>query len=438
MAGASATGGVSSTVGSDGSAGTPSTGPGAGVDSSGTWYGYLERLLGFATARVTSDFGSGDCSIAFDGLADVTDFALIRYEGSCAAVEGGWRFALNRLTVDLGTGPTSVTNADAGYAETRSRFWGEDDVKTIAVSGESDGERTIAFSIGSAQVMTPSRRTPDDAMYSGRRGTYPEINYLGLNFHGNPGRPSLSLEDMRLGYSGTITHVTVTIAGPDGARYEAIELTYDAGAEDYGLLYTLPSYPAEGLWFIAEAEVTTDNGSSNRLTRSTAYENFTQSLHTSDGSDLSGPLDSAFYRWLAQDYAPPLSANRWLYVEAYPNGSSQASVDPAIYAYRQNTTSRWFAANDDGGTHLMPALMLPVQAGERIYLEIQDIYRNGGAYSVYASLSEGERSTTTTVLLDNYEPDDDAASAKTLELDAFQHHLFQIAGESDWLTIEIP
>jgi hypothetical protein len=123
----------------------------------------------------------------------------------------------------------------------------------------------------------------------------------------------------------------------------------------------------------------------------------------------------------------------------FPNGSSVGRVDPAFYVYRASDTSRWFAADDDSGKDaLMPGLKLPVTSGERLYLQVKDLYRWGGAYSIRATASGFGGSTTQTITVDSFEPDDDALSAKPLPLDTFQPHLFGPVGEGDWVTIDVP
>jgi hypothetical protein len=256
--------------------------------------------------------------------------------------------------------------------------------------------------------------------------------------HGDPQSLSLSLEVLGMSLSGTVKSVTVTVRGAGDERIENIALSYDTDEDDYRRTYALPTYPAEGLWFVAEAKVTTDKGSYAVLSRNSAHDAFTQSIHTSNGNEVSGVLDDGFYPLLAQDYAPPSTSAKWLYVGAYSNGSTPTGTDPALYAYRQGQTTKWFASNDDGGGLLMPALKLPVANGERVYIQVKDIYRNGGAYSVLASLSLGLNATNVKVTQDLFEPDDDVTNAKALPLDAFHHHLFDVKGESDWLVIDVP
>jgi hypothetical protein len=406
---------------------------------SGVWYGYLERILGFVTVRVTSNFAEGDCSISLDGLNDSTDFALIKYEGTCHSVENGWEFRLTQLTVNDGYNAVTTAFADEKYTEVREKMWGKTELKQIVMSVGTDGKMLSEFDLVSSPISMKVERSADDAKYVNRRGTYPELTYLGLNFHRVPQEPSISLEVMRLGYIGSVTSVVVSLQGPGEKRYDDIPLTYDSEELDYGTKLSWSSYPDVGLWFIAEALVTTDKGSTVLLSRETPYDDYTQSLHSSTGAEMTGMLNEDWYRWVAQDYVPPELAVKWLWIEGYHNGSMYEEVDPALFAYRSDETSRWFAANDDGGNErLMPALKVPVVAGERIYVEVRDPYGNGGSYSVFASLSNASRVTTTKVVSDEFEPDNDAKTAKSLALDTFQGHLLQAEGESDWLAIDIP
>ena len=410
--------------------------PGA-IDTSGTWYGYVERCVGFVTLRLTATFVEGNCSFTYAGLDDTADAGLMLFEGSCHAVPGGWAFTVARITVDNGSGPATVQAGDANYADVRGSFWGENDLKQFALSASPSGGMQLGFQSRKVAVSVDVQHTANDALYAQRRGTYPEINYLGLGFHNNPQNPGLTLDVMGNKFAGSVTSATATLRGPTGEEHPAIALSLDNG--EYKGSHAMGPYPAEGIWFISAATVTTDRGSVTQLTRSSPYEPYFQTIHSSAGSDVTGTLNPDWYHILGQDYVPPQTATAWIYIEGFHNGSSVSRVDPAFYAYRASDTSRWFAADDDNGKEeLMPGLKLPVASGERLYLQVKDIYRGGGAYSIRATATGFGATTTQTITVDSFEPDDDAASAKPLPLETFQPHLFAPAGESDWVTIDVP
>ena len=407
------------------------------IDTSGAWYGYVERTLGFVTLRVTAMFAEGNCSFAYAGLDDTSDAALMSFEGTCHSVPGGWAFTVARITIDDGSGPVTVQAGDPNYETVRRASWGETDLETFMLSASPSGGTKLSFESGHVAISMDIQRTANDALYAQRRGTYPEINYLGLGFHNNPQHPAINLDVMGNKFSGTVTSATATLRGPTGEEHGGIVLTLDNG--EYKGTCDMGPYPAEGIWFISAATVTTNRGSVTLLSRSSPYEPYSQAIHSSAGNDVAGTLNPDWYPILGQDYVPPQTATAWIYLEAFHNGSSADRVDPAFYVYRAGDTSQWFAADDDGGKEtLMPGLKLPVTSGERLYLQVKDIYRGGGAYSIRATTTGFGATTNQTITIDSLEPDDDLASAKPLPLETFQPHLFEPKGESDWVTIDIP
>jgi hypothetical protein len=108
------------------------------------------------------------------------------------------------------------------------------------------------------------------------------------------------------------------------------------------------------------------------------------------------------------------------------------SVDTFMEFYDAETRER-LAQNDDGGSGGNARIRYNVQAGKRYIAKVRGYDSSEtGAYGFRAYMQ-----VQVMLAPDEYEPDNDAASAKQIEIGTSQQHTFHNSNDEDWVKFQI-
>jgi hypothetical protein len=284
-------------------------------------------------------------------------------------------------------------------------------------------------------------------------GSYPDLQYNSLNFHGNPDRFYSSIEfgsmlgevigDTKV---SSVSMIVTTPTGPTTAiPFEMIDDDGEWKAHTTTYPYTFANPAEGGIWWVSRIDIAYANGSSAVYTSASPHDDYAFTYETESGSTGSGTSE----KLAAQDYMPPNAAGAGktlVYIETEPNATSDPDdgFDTKIYLYAAGDLENWIAANDDGheegaqGDGLYSELTVDLAPGT-YYLRVTDLNENAGFYSlrINASGLTNEVSTGTASGADDYEDDDTAAAAKTFTLGATENRSYA-PQDADWVKFVVP
>jgi len=106
-------------------------------------------------------------------------------------------------------------------------------------------------------------------------------------------------------------------------------------------------------------------------------------------------------------------------------------VDTFMDFYNAETRER-LAQNDDGGSNDNARIRYNVESGKRYIAKVRGFDGETGEYGFRAYLVVQVRLTA-----DEYEPDNDSASAKQIEIGTPQQHTFHTSNDVDWVKFQI-
>jgi hypothetical protein len=107
------------------------------------------------------------------------------------------------------------------------------------------------------------------------------------------------------------------------------------------------------------------------------------------------------------------------------------STDTFMELYNAETRQK-LAEDDDGGSRSNARIRYDVQAGQRYIAKVSGYDGETGSYGFRAYIYVQVRLTP-----DEYEPDNDAASAKQIEIGTPQQHTFHNTNDVDWVKFQI-
>jgi len=107
------------------------------------------------------------------------------------------------------------------------------------------------------------------------------------------------------------------------------------------------------------------------------------------------------------------------------------NVDTFMDFYNAETRER-LAQNDDGGNNENARIRYSVQSGRRYIAKVRGYDGETGEYGFRSYLIVQIRLTQ-----DEYEPDNDSASAKQIEIGTSQQHTFHNSNDVDWVKFQI-
>jgi hypothetical protein len=185
-----------------------------------------------------------------------------------------------------------------------------------------------------------------------------------------------------------------------GKRYIAKVRGYDRSTGSYG--------------FRAYISIrTTSNGFENPL----AFE---------IGSDENVPVMNRNIDNEDEDYFLLVPANDGQLIAETTGGT-----DTFMELYNAETRQK-LAEDDDGGTRSNARIRYNVEAGKRYIAKVRGYDGDSGAYGFRAYIRVQVRLTP-----DEYEPNNDAASAKQIEIGTPQQHTFHNPNDVDWVKFQI-
>jgi hypothetical protein len=106
-------------------------------------------------------------------------------------------------------------------------------------------------------------------------------------------------------------------------------------------------------------------------------------------------------------------------------------VDTFMEFYNAETRQK-LAEDDDSGRGNNARIRYSVQAGKRYIAKVRGYDNDTGQYGFRAWLQVQVRLTP-----DEYEPDNDSASAKQIEIGTSQQHTFHTPNDVDWVKFQI-
>jgi hypothetical protein len=107
------------------------------------------------------------------------------------------------------------------------------------------------------------------------------------------------------------------------------------------------------------------------------------------------------------------------------------SIDTYMYLYNADTREL-LAEDDDGGSGYNARIRYNVRAGSRYIAKVKGLDGETGNYSFRAYLQIQVRFAP-----DEYEPDDEPASAKLIEIGTPQQHTFHTGNDVDWVKFQV-
>jgi hypothetical protein len=108
------------------------------------------------------------------------------------------------------------------------------------------------------------------------------------------------------------------------------------------------------------------------------------------------------------------------------------SIDTYMEFYNADTREK-LGQNDDGGSGYNAQIRYSVQTGKRYIAKVRGCDSSDtGAYGFRAYLQAQVR-----LAADEYEPDNDSASAKQIEIGVSQQHTFHNSADTDWVKFQI-
>jgi hypothetical protein len=217
-----------------------------------------------------------------------------------------------------------------------------------------------------------------------------------------------------------------------------VSLKYYPARSEWGIEpFVLPTVATGGMWWISLLEVVYIDASRVVYEASSPYDPFTYRIYDQTGEEQRS--GQAVNLHVGQDYVTE-PGSIYYYIETFPNASSQgARTDTTIRIYEEGDFENWIAWNDDGGrVSLFAGLKIPLQAGKKYYICVEDLYGDEGFYSVMIS-NQGFTGTSSANVADpdSYEPDDDVQNATILVLEQVQNHSFS-QYDQDWFLFKVP
>ena len=325
------------------------------------------------------------------------------------------------------------------FKELKGHVWGSQDTITITIivqgntiilQGDINQDGDFEDELETVHL---SREMPDEAIISGH-GLYPLLEYSGVGFHQQTDRVHVYVSFTSfLGIGERLTSVSVDLSGPGGRRFANIPLSYFTDREEWGVSpFMFPEPPAPGIWWLSKVEAHSSDGSSTVTYATSPYAEFTYDMVSSSG--FTENAISCEDTHVGQDYMPAAGGNL-VYIETFPNGSSEGRIDPELRVFSADDPTHWIAINDDGGRgEYHPGIKIAVDNGKTYYISVKDPYKYGGTYSILISKSGFIGSSAGTVALpDGFEPDNTYQTATPLFLGVPQDHSLTI-GEEDWFV----
>ena len=317
-------------------------------------------------------------------------------------------------------------------------YWGS---KTIQVMLEIDGSDMIYWMDQNGDSMIdPDEQTrlfpvEDDTMVDGS-GTFPQLQYAGLNFHNDPETTSIYVSydtSFLSGLHEQINSVVVDIQR-EGRSITGIDLQWYPDRDEWGQSgYPLSPAADDGIWWISRVETTMQDGSSSIYTAGSPYGTFSYSIITSTVFSKDSIMDDLIP---GQDYAPPAAA-AYFYITTSDEGApASRQSDPVIKVFGESDTTQWIAINDDGNDGRMAQLKIPLVPG-RYYVSVENVDYGSGIYAIRGG-SDGYVNATVSDPgpTDPYEPDDTPDQATPLLDGIEQSHSIDF-GDADWFAIDI-
>jgi hypothetical protein len=162
------------------------------------------------------------------------------------------------------------------------------------------------------------------------------------------------------------------------------------------------------------------------MTIRTSSGGFENPLAYEIGSDENAPVMNRTLDNDDEDYFLLLPANDGqLIVETTGN------TDTFMEFYNAETRQK-LAEDDDGGRGGNARIRYDVKAGQRYIAKVSGYEGEAGSYGFRAYIRVQVR-----LAPDEYEPNDDAASAKQIEIGTPQQHTFHTANDVDWVKFQI-
>jgi len=199
---------------------------------------------------------------------------------------------------------------------------------------------------------------------------------------------------------GSGGNARIRYTAQQGKRYIAKVRGYDGDTGEYG--------------FRAYLTIRTSSGS------------FENPLPYEIGVNDNAPLMNRTLDSDAEDYFLLIPANDGQLV-----AETTGSTDTFMELYNAETREK-LAENDDGGSNSNARIRYNAQQGKRYIAKVYGYDGDTGPYGFRAYMTIQVRLTP-----DEYEPDNDAASAKQIEIGTPQQHTFHTSNDVDWVKFQI-